>query len=297
MARDEMGLTLADLRILHILVQELPRSHSAAAKLVGLNRPRLTRLIERVNQHIGTKDLDWRVGGRFRPPAEVIRLITKYDTFAKEFNQARRGPCVSAGTCAMLLLYEVLKKIDKPMPRLIIIRSRNIFSSLKKYEIDIALVHRQSTENEINSRLEEFHPEITCHELLKWNAFIISKNSGEYGERGFQTRPYWESGSLGERLSKANKSAAIKTDIEINNIPCQSFLHAIELVRRGLIKETVIPDIYLPRPTEDFVIELPDMPISDQLVAVFRKRDQPRWGWLFKRSIWEEAAERIRATK
>lgn len=71
MGREAMGLTLEDLEVLRTLVRARPRSHRAAANVVGISRARLSRLIQRVDQKIG-EDLDWRENGRFYPPQRSV---------------------------------------------------------------------------------------------------------------------------------------------------------------------------------------------------------------------------------
>ena len=104
------GLTLEDLRALYRIVKEKPASHTAAADLVGFNRQRLSRLIQRVNERIGEGDLDWRYTGRFLPPPEARRIARAFEDFEATLTDIEGSPRVSAGTTASLLLAAYLRQ-------------------------------------------------------------------------------------------------------------------------------------------------------------------------------------------
>jgi DNA-binding transcriptional LysR family regulator len=297
MARDTMGLTVADLEALRILAQAKPepRSYSAAAEQAGYDRARLARLIERVNQKIGVS-LDWRENGRFRPPPEVRRLILRYTAFAQELDDLGRAPRVSAGTCATFLLGEVLVELGRKLPRLAIVRSRDALDALERDEIDIALVHGSSLEKSLDRNPQGVMDGVTSLALVGWETVVIRQDRVEVQGKQAHFRADWEPDSMGERL---NQEADIETAQETAptiGIPCQSFLHAIELVRRGLIAAAVIPDIYLPKPALGFVVGKPAIPTQDQLAAIFRTAEGPRWAWLLDRSVWERVVKRSRST-
>ena len=42
---------------------------------------------------------------------------------------------------------------------------------------------------------------------------------------------------------------------------------------------------------QDLVVEKPEAPTKDQLVAVFRTAEGPRWAWLLDRSVWERVVK------
>ena len=291
MARNPMGLTLADLEILRPLVDQQPSSHSAAAELVGLNRPRLSRLIQRVNEHIG-EDLDWRASGRFRPPPEVRRLVARYSEFAEELDELGHAPLVSAGTSAMLLLVEVLGVLGRQFPRVSVVRSRDIWHALNSDEVDIAITHGSSVGLALGVHRKELKPGLLGHALLDWQSVLVKRTEGGRANGGGNFRPLWQPGSLGDQLYRTATQPVAAQKRSEAAIPCQSFLHAVELVRRGLICDAVVPDIYVTHPAVDFVLEPTELPVRDQLVAICRAEEQPRWAWLFERSVWERVAKR-----
>jgi hypothetical protein len=290
-ARDTMGLTIADLEVLRILAQEDLRSYSAAAERAGYDRARLARLIERVNQQIG-EDLDWRENRRFRPPPEVRRLILRYAAFAQDLDDLGHAPRISAGTCATFLLGQVLVALGRQLPRLAIVRSRDALQALRSDQVDVALVHGSSLGMGPSQLQRELGGGITGFALAGWEAVSIRRD--EAGEPGQRERFHacWESGSLGARLNQDPGTGSATEAVPTVGLPCQSFLHAIELVRRGLIAEAVVPDLYLPKPASGLVVAKPEAPAKDQLVAVYRTAEGPRWAWLLDRSIWEQVVER-----
>lgn len=293
MARDTMGLTVADLEALRVLVQAEPRSYSAAAALVEYDRARLARLIERVNQKIG-ENLEWRENRRFRPPPEVRRLVLRYTAFSQELDDLGRAPRVSAGTCATFLLGEVLAELGRKLPRLAIVRSRDALPALKSDEIDVALVHGSSVGMGPSQLQRELGEGITGFALVGWETVIVRQDEAD--ERGQRERFHacWELGSLGARLNQETSPVSSPEADPTVGLPCQSFLHAIELVRRGLVAEAVVPDLYLPKPALGLIVEKPEAPTKDQLVAVYRTAEGPRWVWLLDRSVWERVVKRTR---
>lgn len=197
----------------------------------------------------------------------------------------------------MFLLAEVLIELGRELPRLAIVRSGDVLRALECDEIDIALVHGCSMGLGLSLHQQELWPGITGLALVEWRAAVVRKDDTEKRSQRPQFYACWEPGSMGDQLSReAGQVFPTKTNSAVG-IPCQSFLHAIELVRRGLIEEVVVPDIYLPRPAVGFVIEPIEVPIRDQLAAVYRTQEEPRWAWLFERSAWERTVSRTRKTR
>jgi hypothetical protein len=182
------------------------------------------------------------------------------------------------------------------LPRLAIVRSRDAFHALEGDEIDIALVHGSSVGIDPSQLQRDLKESITGLALVGWETVVIKQDTANMQGQRERFRACWEPGSMGDRLNHETGTASSRETNPIVDIPCQSFLHAIELVRRGLITEAVVPDIYLPKPTSGLVVEKPATPTKDQLVAVFRTTERPRWAWLLDRSVWERVAKQSRGT-
>jgi hypothetical protein len=294
MKRDPMGLTLPDLEKLSVLVRDHPRSHSAAAKAVGLNRAHLARLIDRVNKLIG-EDLEWRVDGDFQVPSEVRRLVSRYIPFATELAVLGHAPRVSAGTCATFMLAAVLSTITPRLPRCDVVRSRDVLPALESCEIDMAFVHGRSIGLHGDASRYEIKREIVGLPVLTWRAVIVRRVLGSAMQEARVAHASWQAGSTGELINLGyHLLPPPKPDMSFG-IPCQSFLHAIELVRRGLVEEVVVPDIYLPPYEPSLVITVPEKTAVDQLVAVCRTHELPRWAALADPAAWDAIASRNRA--
>ena len=69
-----------------------------------------------------------------------------------------------------------------------------------------------------------------------------------------------------------------------------SYLSALEMVRRGLPYQLVIPDIYLSRQDRRRLpVEAPGEPIEDALVALCREDARERWAAYMEPENWQRA--------
>jgi len=284
MTRRTLGLTFEDLDALKKIVEAQPRTHTQAATIVGYNRARLSRLVQRVNEHIGEK-LDWRHNGSFAPPTEARRLVAAFTQFKASLSDVIGSPRVSVGSSSSLLLARFLCEQRRTLPRLtVVVRSREIITALENDEIDIAFVHSQSVDFEPTQEKGSLTANIEAVRILDWEARLIRPSDTE--SRRVEARPelQWEPHSTGEHLTQnAGHPSSGQT---LFRIQCSSFLQAIELVRRGLVSHAVVPNIYLRESEPDLIDSEPLRPIQCSLVAVYRCQDQGRWEWLLDRKSW-----------
>jgi hypothetical protein len=69
--------------------------------------------------------------------------------------------------------------------------------------------------------------------------------------------------------------------------PCDSFLLALDLVRRGVVAEVVVPDIYLARPDPGLQVDPMPQAEPDELVALYRQADDSDWSDLLDPQRWQ----------
>lgn len=290
MPRGSMGLTLEDLRILSQILQESPKSVTAAAELVELDRSRLNRLIERVNDQIG-EELNWRDNGVFSPPPEVRRLILAFNRFDDELNEMASSPRVSAGASISLLLLSFLQQQKRVLGRFSLLRSRQVIQALMDDQIDVAFLHNESLKLPLDIKKQTVVPKIEAVSLLEWQAKVISPKVDNSKLKGVIE---WERGSMGERLSQLLPSGNWSPNNGYGlRIQSHSFLEAIEMVRRGLVGQAVVPDIYLRASEPDLKVLDPEKPGRGDIIALYRVDEYERWDWLLDKQSWEKIRNQI----
>lgn len=285
MPRSSMGLTLEDLRILSQIVKGNPKSLSAAAEIVGLDRARLNRLMERVNKRVG-EDLDWRENGQYSPPPEVRRLALAFDRFDTEITEITSSARVSAGTSFSLLLLTFLQQQGRLLKRIALLRSHQVLDALIQDEIDVAFLHRESLPFQLNQERQTVIAKIEAVPILVWQAKVICPKADKSSHGNLQTTIEWEVGSMGERLSNIIDPVKRLSNPSLR-IQCHSFLECIELVRRGLVEQAVVPDIYLRSSEPDLKLLEPEKPCQGDLIALYRSNERSRWDWLLDKQSWE----------
>jgi hypothetical protein len=189
-------------------------------------------------------------------------------------------PRVSSGTLSAMLLEKVLQyqKIDT---EILMVRSKDVIESLLKGKIDFALVHYSS--------IEDYHG-LSVKKLLKWKPVLVSASYGVANQ--FKTI-VWEEGSFGDiLLQKVKNSSPVFTSKLLNNRETRkgkSFLSVLELVRRELPYQVVLPDIYLTKhDKKTLFLDYPDVDIYDELVAVYREEDRDRLTKFVDKESWEK---------
>jgi hypothetical protein len=63
------------------------------------------------------------------------------------------------------------------------------------------------------------------------------------------------------------------------------------MVRRGVVAEAIVPDIYVAPSDPELVAEPLANPTEDSLVAVCRCDDMDRWEQLLRPEVWSEASK------
>lgn len=289
MPRSSMGLTFEDLRLLSQILKAIPTSKLAAAKVVGLDRARLDRLIQRVNEQIG-EDLDWRSKGRFYPPPEARRLVAAFERFDSELTGLTGSPRLSAGTSVSLLLLAFLQQQGRSLERFAFFRSRQVLDALLQDEIDLAFLHGESIGFTAGRDKQRVASKLEAVSVIEWNAKIICpKNQSKQGILPAVIE--WESGSTGERLAQIITQS---NELSSNSlrVRCRSFLESIELVRRGLVGQAVVPDIYLRSVESDLRVLTPEKLHQGDLIAIYRTDERSRWEWLLDKTSWEKVVNR-----
>lgn len=293
MARTQLELSIDDLHVLAEIVAERPRSMLAAANHLGMQRTQLLRLVERANRRVNRKG-PWRDSTGIVPPPELRRLVRAYERFRAELDLSICSPVVSTGPSAATLLGEVACKAQLSMRRAAFIRTRSAIGALRQDEIDIALLHGSSLRESLKGR--DLPEDLVQRDLLKWRP--VRARLAERAREGAMIAMQWEPGSLGERL--ANAYSAVRDDgSRLTTWPCDSFLLALDLLRRGVVAEVVAPDIYVPADSTLVVESIPDA-AADSLVALIRRADAADWDTLLDERCWQAVrpeAERVQGGK
>ncbi len=286
MPRSSMGLTLEDLRLLSQMISASLPSQLAAAEKLGIDRARLSRLIQRVNEQIG-EDLDWRDMGQFHPPPEARRLAAAFDRFDRTLAELTSSPRVSAGTSVSLLLLAFLQQQGRSLKRFALFRSRQVLDALMQDEIDLAFLHGESIGFRRGRDKQRLAPKIEAVSVLQWQAKVICPKT-DSRQATLPAVIEWEPGSTGERLAQVlTRSNGISS--KGLRVRCRSFLESIELVRRGLVQQAVVPDIYLRSSEPDLEVLTPEKLHQGDLIAVYRADERSRWDWLLDKQSWEKA--------
>ncbi len=278
MPRSKMGVTLADLEQLNLILNEDHTSIQEAADALGTQRTYIYRLIERVNAMAREPDLEWREGTRFRLPVEVRRVVRAYAELRERLDELAGYPRVSAGSSAAALLFLYLGRSGMDQGRTSIVRSRHVQASLLNEEIDMALVHSFSTTG------ADLDKGIGMTALLEWRPVLV-RIVGDRRTLGSSPILFWEPGSTGERL--AGEGAASQAS---GTVPTTSFLQALELVRRGIAREAIVPDIYLgEREWQDLEVRRLSRNPPGSLVALYRESECHRLEPFLDIKIWHRS--------
>lgn len=282
MARPPLELSFADLDVLSRLLQEQPRSMLSASQQVGVQRTRLLRLAERANRLVD-RDAPWRGSTGVTPPPELRRLVQAYERFRAELERSVSSPVVSSGPSAATLLAKVAAEAGISLSRAAFLRSDKAVEALQHDEIDIAMLHGSSLQRVLDGRAL---PEgLTCRHLLAWRPVRV--RSAATGARRARLRIAWEPNSLGDRLAKADPQPKTEGATGPLTWPCDSFLLALDLLRRGVVAEVVVPDIYLPRADPGLEVEPMPQAGPDELVALYRQADDADWADLLDPPRWQ----------
>lgn len=280
MPREASGLSLEDLRLLSEMLARPRKSVVAAATDLGIPRARLTRLLTRVGDHF-QRPLSWRGVDGLAAPAEVRRLVEAFRLFAHELDGGG-SPRVSAGPGAAMLFAQTLGHLSQTLPGLRLVRSRDVVESLRTGSIDIALVHASST------TLWPFplasSPWLKSVTLLPWRAVRCRAPDGPASAA--EAFLCWDPGSMGERLAAAHGGGRGHGP----GWPCQSFIHALELVRRGIVAQAIVPSIYVASTDSLLSLEYIVDATEDCLLAVYRREDGRQWEYLFQPDAWAAVA-------
>ncbi|MDS4012877.1 MAG: hypothetical protein RKP46_00810 [Candidatus Accumulibacter sp.] len=293
MKRPAAVLTLDDLRLLAELARERPDSHAASARLLGINRARLTRLMLRVNAHLG-EELAWRSGSRFSLPTEVVRIAGAFERFERALEDVSGSPLISAGSSASMLFLRLLSADSTHFSgRIVSLRSDRVVEALSNHSLDLALVSDRSA---CLSRCRPFNgigseqsvgDGLIARTLLEWRVHAITPVSPV--RRGIIHMLEWEEGSSGAALQALLTPLPHETPYP--RLRCASFLQAVELVRRGLVCRAAVPSIYL-RSCEPALSQQQLEPLSSgYLVAIRRKSDGQRWMAYLDPTKWKNVID------
>lgn len=284
-------ITLSDLRALVQIVEQAPASLVAAAQLVGFDRARLMRLVGRINAQIGA-DLSWRHDGRFNPPIEARRIAAAFTKFDQALSDVSGSPRISAGTTISMLLVRLIqlrgKTLDQPLA---IFRSCQILGALQEDRIDVAFASSESpalrTQGIAFSApgdVRALSEGLEAAAVAAWTARLIRAQPLDGSDAGTPFAEIeWEPGSTGAELTAR---AGVPLRPRGFQVRCQSFLEAMELVRRGCVQEAVIPDLYLLGRVGDLSVGAPPCQVTGHLVALYRGQDRERWKWLMDTDLW-----------
>ena len=128
--------------------------------------------------------------------------------------------------------------------------------------------------------------------LLPWHAVLVSPQYYYWPRNNFRTRVrtfVWQPGTFAATLTE--RFAAVTPGLEIaEQAHTGSYLSALEMVRRGLPYQLVLPDIYLTRQDRRRLpIEAPGEPVDDALVALCREDKRERWAPYMIEENWQRA--------
>lgn len=195
-------------------------------------------------------------------------------------------PRISAGTFSSILVEQMLIEEQKmagkdAVSRLEFIRSKDVILSLRSKEIDIAILHEDS--------LKKTDPsEIDTEYLLDWTAVLLRPTSQPQFQLSTIT---WKENSFGDRLLVKFQKSHPSYFQESKEPPTvgDSFLSALEKIRRNLPYELVIPDIYLVDRDLKVLDALggkdPD-PVKGKLIAVFRTGERDQLSKYINKETW-----------
>jgi hypothetical protein len=285
MGRREMPLTEGDLEDLVTALRCECDSVTGMAQAIGVARPHIYRLIRRANTALGHHSLEWKVGSRFYFPPEIRRLANAWASFCEARLEESRFPRVACGRSLRLLLQEFILRLSlEATARLSFVRSGRSGDLLKEGVVDLLMAHK--------SRLEEMpsmHTETV--ELQQWRAVIVRpKLRVDTSMAAIQ----WQPGSHAQELSQSAAQLDRAYAKLRAGVRAESYLEALELVRRRLPLACVVPDIYL-RNTDWTELDVSRFDaIGDTLVAVFRAIDRDRLAALVDPSAWKSLTDRRR---
>ena len=279
MPRERMSLTRRDMDCLVHLVERKPSSKSEAALFLGVDRASINRLFERIGDVVGDAGLRWNEGHRLVFPAEVKRLAEAVRRNDDAIATAIRFPRVSAGSLSAMLVRQVFTRLDYT-PRALLLRSTAAVDALRECDIDLAIVHRGSA--------TIIDDDFAVVSLAPWRAAIAAPRGAS--ARALSTLT-WESGGYGEKLNQ--RVALVDAEAVTPDGPlATSYLSALEMVRRGLPYRLVLPDIYLSKFDREYLsVTRPARDVVDELVALYRKVDEPRLGAILAPDVWKEVVQ------
>ncbi len=293
--RPSQLLTLSDLQKLTEIVQGAPTSLADAARMADIERARLSRLIQRVNTHIG-ENLSWRHAGRFSPPLEARRIAAAFARFDRETSELKGSPRISAGSTVSLLLIQFFQRHGESLEgRPLILRSQQVIKGLRKDQVDLAFIHSHSTLFRNKSirfssvgEVKAVDEVVEATAVVAWKAQCIRTHSliAEVPQASLGNLE-WETGSLGAELTKM--AGSTKDTVGGLRVQCYSFFEAMELVCRGAVPSAIIPDLYLQLQEADYSVEDPPRPVTGYLTAVYRTQDRERWQRLVDPELWRLA--------
>ncbi len=128
--------------------------------------------------------------------------------------------------------------------------------------------------------------------LLPWHAVLVSPQYYYWPRQDFRNRVrtfVWQPGTFAATLTE--RFAAVTPELDPSeSAHTGSYLSALEMVRRGLPYQLVIPDIYLSRQDRRRLpCAAPGEPIEDALVALCREDARDRWGAYMAPEYWQRA--------
>ena len=285
--RDRLsGLAIDDLDLVAQLANA--QTVTAAARQLKIKRPVLYRLIARINRLAGAK-LSWRSGTKYAPPAEVMRLARHH--LLDEMYSTFDYPRVSAGSLTSLRFAEIIfTNRIAPAPRVHFVRTRDVNSSLLKYDIDLALLHRVPENPDLDFVPA---PGLQLSDLVRWRAVLVSPR-----EPISEARPVlWERSSSAYlitfeacRLCASFGQLLHCTREQRHLWRAPSYLGALEAARRSIPVRFVIPDFLLTaediQRTEVQHPDHVDKSLCGVVTAVYRPRDWPRLQQFLDPELW-----------
>lgn len=199
-------------------------------------------------------------------------------------------PRISAGTFSSILVEKMLieeQLIEEPkmIAQLKFIRSKNAILSLCNKEIDLSIMHEHSLEKNLPS-------EIDTEDLLDWTAVLLRPTSQPIFK--LSTISWEEKKSFGYKLLAEFKRKNQDFFQDSEETLGDSFLSALEKIRRNLPYQLVIPDIYLvDRDLKVLDALKGENPVKGKLIAVFRTGDRDLLSKYINKEIWEKSARLI----
>lgn len=191
-------------------------------------------------------------------------------------------PRVSVGSMATLLMEKMLLESGLPT-HIQSVATEDPVGALTEGNIDLLIIQAG------NVTVPEG---VTVQTILPWHAVLVSPRYF-YWPRGELQNPLrtfvWPEGTfahkLNERFAQAAPEFAIQAEAYTN-----SYLSALEMVRRGLPYQLVIPNIYLTREDARKLPQAsPESPVEDALLALCKSSDAERWASYMDPALWKRA--------